>query len=358
MTKEVDSVDRVDGKKEPAGRRRYGGQWVAVVVFLVAGALVGAIGANPRYIEELRIGGGYGESVDGGIDFEDDGTLLTDGSITTDGDVNVLGGDVVGTTDGTLTIKADTNIIIQLDADNDGTCNEYVKNGAGSTIFTREEDGDMEGTISKNGAMQWQAHNTSSGASAASVFAACNAAASTSGMRVIAFGTGWTTAGAYIQDAGALDASTDLSGGMSIVAAHASGDVRIYAGGSASGNKGLTIDHTNDVTAEDDVEVKGAFHTSTVTTFTGDDTTPSVGAGNVFRTPDSGWTASTNITMFDDGQTGQVIMIIAGADADCVVTDGGNLVLAGNWTATNAGDTLSLVFGGTNWYELSRSANS
>jgi hypothetical protein len=53
-----------------------------------------AIGASPRYLEELRIGGGYGESVDGGIDFEADGDMLTDGNVTLGGDLSVNGGDV------------------------------------------------------------------------------------------------------------------------------------------------------------------------------------------------------------------------------------------------------------------------
>jgi hypothetical protein len=41
-----------------------------------------AVGPNPRYIEELVIGGGYNEPVDGGIDFEKDGDVLTNGKLT------------------------------------------------------------------------------------------------------------------------------------------------------------------------------------------------------------------------------------------------------------------------------------
>lgn len=64
-----------------------------------------AIGAAPRYLEELRIGGGYGEPTDGGADFESDGDLLTNGDLTVDGnatvqqDLNVNGNDILTTGD-------------------------------------------------------------------------------------------------------------------------------------------------------------------------------------------------------------------------------------------------------------------
>jgi hypothetical protein len=61
------------------GKRRAG--IVAGALVLLAVVVVG-IGANPRYIEELRIGGGYGEPVDGGVDFEKDGDIYTDGGVT------------------------------------------------------------------------------------------------------------------------------------------------------------------------------------------------------------------------------------------------------------------------------------
>ncbi len=55
---------------------------IAGCALVLAGAVVLGIGANPRYLEELRTGGGYGDSVDGGADFEADGDILTDGHIT------------------------------------------------------------------------------------------------------------------------------------------------------------------------------------------------------------------------------------------------------------------------------------
>ena len=44
-----------------------------------------AIGPNPRYVEELRIGGGAGDAVDGGADFEKNGDISTDGNVTLKG---------------------------------------------------------------------------------------------------------------------------------------------------------------------------------------------------------------------------------------------------------------------------------
>jgi len=94
--------------------------------------------------------------------------------------------------------------------------------------------------------------------------------------------------------------------------------------------------------------------TNAVVTFTANDTTPSVAGGNTFIVPGT-WTAGNNITMFDDGQTGQTIRILGG-DSDCVVVDGGNLKLAGNWTAA-AGATLTLtMFTSGVWYEVGRTA--
>ena len=50
-----------------------------VVTLGLCSVVLLAIGASPRYLEELRIGGGYGNS---GADFEGDGDILTNGNIT------------------------------------------------------------------------------------------------------------------------------------------------------------------------------------------------------------------------------------------------------------------------------------
>ncbi|MFA6239420.1 MAG: hypothetical protein WC655_00740 [Candidatus Hydrogenedentales bacterium] len=48
-----------------------------------------ATGTNPRYLEELRIGGGYGDPVNGGADFEKDGDIATNGDLVVNGDVSI-----------------------------------------------------------------------------------------------------------------------------------------------------------------------------------------------------------------------------------------------------------------------------
>jgi hypothetical protein len=64
------------------------GRRILLCLAVLVGALaLGAVGANPRYLEELRIGGGYGEPVDGGADFVKNGDLLTDGNVTAGGDL-------------------------------------------------------------------------------------------------------------------------------------------------------------------------------------------------------------------------------------------------------------------------------
>ncbi len=49
-----------------------------------------SVGAAPRYVEELRIGGGYG-SPDGGVDIDKHGNIASDGSLFVDGDIGAAG---------------------------------------------------------------------------------------------------------------------------------------------------------------------------------------------------------------------------------------------------------------------------
>ncbi len=73
--------------------------------------------------------------------------------------------------------------------------------------------------------------------------------------------------------------------------------------------------------------------------------------GNVFHV-----TGTTNVTSITAGGVlpGAVITIIF--DGILTFTDGNNLKLAGNFT-TSADDTITLVYDGTNFYEVARSAN-
>jgi hypothetical protein len=87
-------------------------------------------------------------------------------------------------------------------------------------------------------------------------------------------------------------------------------------------------------------------------TFGNSDATPSVAGGNFFKTGNSG---ATTITALDDGAQGQQLLIVCG-DTNTTFSDAGTLRLAGGLTCT-ADDTLTLIFDGTNWLEISRSVN-
>lgn len=112
--------------------------------------LVGAIGANPRYLENLKIGGGYGDSVDGGADLSYDGSADFDGQVRSDTGVDTpaitapddltitpVGGDtfIVGTLDVSSTLKLSDNLHILDD--------KYIKLGTDRDIWMGyDEDGD------------------------------------------------------------------------------------------------------------------------------------------------------------------------------------------------------------------------
>lgn len=55
-----------------------------------------ALGSNPRYLEELRIGGGYGSSPDGGTDFDRAGNIAANGGLDIDGPAQFGGALTVG----------------------------------------------------------------------------------------------------------------------------------------------------------------------------------------------------------------------------------------------------------------------
>ena len=69
--------------------------------------------------------------------------------------------------------------------------------------------------------------------------------------------------------------------------------------------------------------------------------------------------ASDDLDTVSGGTTGQILVLRAENDARSVVAkDGtGNLKLAGDCTLDNTEDTLTLIYNGTNWLELSRSDN-
>jgi len=75
----------------------YGACFGAVLLLGMSGA--------PRYIEELRVGGGYGDD-DGGLDIEANGDVCTDGGILAEGDLITRGHLTAGTAGHVLTTDA------------------------------------------------------------------------------------------------------------------------------------------------------------------------------------------------------------------------------------------------------------
>ncbi len=127
-----------------------------------------AIGSNPRYLEELRIGGGYGESDDGGADFEKNGDISTDGHVTLKGVLNAgstpqaltnAAGEIDGTkvqagTIDTAQLANDAVDATKLDETGDYTVNDLVASGSitasGGSLAVGVSDA-VRGNISLNG---------------------------------------------------------------------------------------------------------------------------------------------------------------------------------------------------------------
>ncbi|MGB5083656.1 MAG: immunoglobulin-like domain-containing protein [Methylocystis silviterrae] len=66
-------------------------------------------------------------------------------------------------------------------------------------------------------------------------------------LRLLTFGTGWTTIGGYLQDGAALEAGVNLAGGLSMVARNSAGVLRFYTGGQADSNERMRITSSGNV---------------------------------------------------------------------------------------------------------------
>jgi len=96
-----------------------------------------------------------------------------------------------------------------------------------------------------------------------------------------------------------------------------------------------------------------------VTTATAADATPSVLNTRILKLPEQG-SNPFDITALDDGVTGQMLILIETATSNFNrLTDAqATFVLSADWTGNSAGDTLTLVWDGTNWNEITRSNNT
>jgi len=223
-------------------------------------------------------------------------------------------------------------------------------NGAVSNIFMNPLGGTVQlGDGSLTGQRLFSVINTGSGTGDWSSIEVRNAAASTDAIRMYCLGTGFTTSGTNVQDAGVLTTGTNISGGMSI-GTQASADLRFYSNNTlrttiqAGGN---TI-HTARVELSKGANVASA----------GDLTLGS--AGNSFSITG---TTTINAITTTSWQSGSVIRLIfastptvknntaGGANTAKMLLNGGV-----DFSAT-ANDVLTLIYDGTNWLECSRSIN-
>lgn len=97
---------------------------------------------------------------------------------------------------------------------------------------------------------------------------------------------------------------------------------------------------------------------STTTALTADDQAVTPGSNTVLRlTSDDATAANRTFTLSASGAiTGQVYVIIGPATNQCEIADTGIQVLSAAWSPTT-GDTLTLLFDGTNFNEIARSNN-
>jgi hypothetical protein len=84
------------------------------------------------------------------------------------------------------------------------------------------------------------------------------------------------------------------------------------------------------------------------------DASPSVANCTVLALPANA--PAVRITNLDDGQTGQIVTLVATAAVTNTIEDGDNFHLTAAW-GPNADDTITLLFTGYRWIELFRAAN-
>lgn len=125
-----------------------------------------------------------------------------------------------------------------------------------------------------------------------------------------------------------------------------------------------TIVTPTDATADRTVTLPNASGTvhlaqaSTTTALTADDQAVTPGANTVLQlTSDNATATNRTFTLSATGAiTGQIYVLIGPATNQCEIADTGIQVLSATWSPTT-GDTLTLLFDGTNFTEIARSNN-
>jgi len=96
-------------------------------------------------------------------------------------------------------------------------------------------------TKSQNEGTVLLVQNTNAGAAAYASAEIRNGATATHGLRLMAMGTGFTTNGAYVQDGALVEASSNLTGGLSIMARATGSAIRFYTDGYEAADEKMRI---------------------------------------------------------------------------------------------------------------------
>ncbi len=162
-------------------------------------------------------------------------------------------------------------------------------------------------------------------------------------------GDGWTaeSGGTFLVKSGG--ALTLNSGSTTTFSGTEAGDLGVTNVTATATVQGADVTSTDDLSVGDDASIVGITKW-TVNTIAADDTTPSVAGGTLFVIPAT-WTAVHDITSFDNGVAGQVIIVVGG-DTDCNITQDGNIHLSSLETPLNMGGNTCVMFTtatGTDW---------
>lgn len=119
-----------------------------------------------------------------------------------------------------------------------------------SGVYTFQGDGSViVGGANQNSTRSFLVVNGDAGTAAQALIQVQNTGGDASSVLTMGvLGTGFTTTGAFFQDGGYLFTGANISGGLSIVAAHATtGVLRLYTGGAAAGNLAATVNATGEL---------------------------------------------------------------------------------------------------------------
>lgn len=175
--------------------------------------------------------------------------------------------------------------------------------------------------------------------------------------RIMAMGTNYTTSGAYVQNAGVIEAGLDLAGGLSIAARHASGPIRFYTAGTAAGNERAIIDTAGNVGIGTTTPTSMLHIAGPVATSVAVGGTATVGATNSTYL----LCVDANIATLPDASTcrGRIVRIkvIAPATTGTVITPSITQLIGDvgvtNYALSASNKFASFQADGTNWWIIS-----